>query len=339
MQITRIPYQELQTISLLLLLTPFLKVNRYLNPFIFYSFVLGVFKTQQWVLRSDFPVAVLLGAENQALFYMMLLIAFVVVMKSKLPTDWIISFLSFFGVLNTAVTLGLLPWREPFVSGLVSNKGLNAILNVALLPFLLTATKSWSFNWLLAVLSTLTIFLSGSRSAYLSLGTLLFFKIESRMKYLVLPFVVVTCLAFSPHPFQYKDRLGNYQFFFRSFTTSDVIFGRGPGSFFPFSSYEQIHYGHGIIHGKPMQGDGLAVWMHSDPLQVIYEYGVVGVVLITPAIVWSFLYAGVGTASLMALYAGGLFYYPWHQALHLIVIFLLFKIAVNNYNRLNVPRL
>lgn len=324
-------YIGLSWATALLLFLPFLKTNKWLNGFIFYVWILSVYKTQNSNHRLDFPIHVLLSQENQNFFFMFLLLFFVILYRASLSNELIFKILSWLGVANLFLTVGLTPVNRPFISGIVFNKSMNSILNLMLVPFVFHAwPKSVS---LFGFFTIATVMSSNSSSALFAMILMLVFYFRKKPTILVGSFIVIFIIGcFSIDKlFQYQDRLDGYDFFFKTFTLKDWVIGRGPGAFFPFSTYEQVRAGFNISRDL-LVGNGLFIWLHSDPLQAVYEYGVIGGLLLIPCVIYAFRFIGQpGVYSLVALLSASFLYYPHHYPIHLVVIFLLLKICANNY--------
>lgn len=226
-----------------------------------------------------------------------------------------------------------LPFGRAFISGLVPNKALNAILLAGLIPY--ADDPIW-----MILAGLFIIFFSHSSCALLALLFLLVPVLlkDKHKKEILLAILIVTImgLIFVPDLFESGGRFEAYRIFFHKpvFTKNgsvfeelsfwDFLLGRGPGSFIHESVKIQQMLGYRL-------NTGYFMWLHSDPLQLLYEYGSVGVGIVGAWIYLIFKRAKIKQIlSLSALVGGSIFYYPFHQPLHLALVFLNLKLIYDS---------
>lgn len=326
-----IPFDYIGASWMIVFLLPllFIRVNKWLNPFIIYSYLLGIFITESPFIRTDFPLRVFVAAQNQALGYLVLLLIFVLVMKLEIPTEKIEKFLAYLGAFNILLTVALTPLDQPFISGIIFNKSMNAIFNLMLLPYVLARFKSVAL--LFFCVATVIHSQSSSGMIALTLMACYFFR---KNKLLVVLFAVACVLlrcVVMHRPIPYMDRIDGWLFFFKTFTVRDWIFGRGPGAFFSYGVFEQ-HTANFNVSQDLKSGNGLFVWLHNDYLQALYEFGACGIMCLIPALYHVVKKANnLVTYTLIPFLVGCAFYYPSHWSFHLVVAFCVLKIVDNNY--------
>lgn len=277
-----------------------------------------------------------------------MILGFILIMKSKLSSVTIEKFLGWFGVVNVLCTLAFrfVPWtylsdrgyvdRSMLGSVFVPNTAMNAILNVALIPFMMRLKASTDFWWALIVV--VLVLTSGSSVAYLSLFAMLAVYLgylfeETGKRAGAIPIVIAggifgLVLGAKIDGGFYNDggRFAGYKMYFQDSNLRDWLLGHGPASFQEWGALIQYAY------DSKASEYGFQLWMHSDPLQFIWEYGALFLPLLFVSVWGVFKKADSSVLlSLVALLAGSLLYYPFHQAPHLITIFLLLKIVMNDH--------
>lgn len=338
-----------------LLATPLLRTKTFLDYWLMFAWIYAVIHPH---ISHLYPISLNMQImiEKHQWELMLLIALFSLLMKSHLSSVRIKKWLMNLGIFNIALSLmavALVPVCEvllrfkyietmpilQFVSGLIPNKSMNAVLLVMLLPYVLMHSDAL-VRCFLFMITVFLVIMAKSSCAYLALSTYifvdLFFFSKIPKKYPVIILVVmgvigVFCL---PESMVTGGRFQNYVFFFSDiklnavdkiagFNIVDWLVGRGPASFFT--------YGAKLQNIAARLDNGYGIWMHSDPLQYIYDYGVLGVPLLL-ATIWETFKRGQRTEilALSGLLAGSLFYYPFHFAPHVLVWFLIMKLVVNN---------
>ena len=175
------------------------------------------------------------------------------------------------------------------------------------------------------ILGTIVVMLSKSSSALLSYLVVFFGSFMTSSNYKKVFFLCtctgVTLLVTIPDILFAGDRFEGYRFFFSDFSILDWVIGKGPASFWPISVYRQAVESFHVDHG-------FLFWMHSDPLQFIYEYGLIMVLPAVMALLWIFQVAEKRDAiAISSILFGGLFYYPLHWPIHIFCVWLMVKLA------------
>lgn len=195
----------------------------------------------------------------------------------------------------------------------IGNLPMNAAFIAFTLPFLLTPQ-----NMVIVLPVVIYIILTSTGATALaafiaSMCGLMFAKLKGIWKFpiSVLSFCVLSILGlrFMPDLLNSSGRFPMQKLLLKHFWNDfNVWFGAGPGSFPVWSSlYYKAH---------EYTDDGLWAWAHSDLLQVLFEYGIVGLLLS----IWIFLDALHGSykkdarlfAALLGYIVTALNYYPCH---------------------------
>lgn len=266
--------------------------------------------------------------------FMVLLLCLIVLIKSKASSELIHKILAWFGVFSLLVAIGSHLFGGEAFNGLTLNPRMHGILNVALIPFAQTLSSSWMF--LSIIINLLLLYKCESSATYLSFFAIVFVlvvKTEMSLKRKVLftslgsiVFLITGELLINRF-FDDASRFNTYKFFFsESHNWQSILFGKGPASFFANSIEMQRRLKYfsddSVLHAW--------VWMHSDPLQYLYEFGLVGIAFITKILIWVSKRLTVAESCCAAsLLAGCLLHYPFHYPPHLFVIFCLLKLATN----------
>lgn len=285
------------------------------------------------------PIVFSVNAEQKQI--LMLIALFSLLLLKKVQTKKIEVFLGYLGIVSVAATIIAIPFHDPFISGLVPNKSMNGILNCMLLPYICKPNyRAVLPAVILVAFLTLTSSSSCAFAAFSAMCAVWVYK-TYRPKFLILVLAAASLslafgLLFIPDLFALEagngTRWEGYHFFFKNFRFWDWMFGYGPGSFMARSIWMQkLYHFHYIIgvDGREVQRNWL--YFHSDPLQFIFEYGIVGIPTLALA-AWK-VWKNAPLAPLLsiaAMCAGSLFYYPFHWPHHLLVLFLSLKIVANN---------
>lgn len=315
----------------LILCTPLIKSSPY-TLILRCMWVYGVIVSQLPVINAILPVKFYLAMENSQNQFLCMVLLFTATCNFKFkPRNLLIAL----GVANLTVTLIFLPFQHRWMSGLIFNKSMNSILNVMLLPYLA------EFTWLAYPVVFLTLLFSSASTAWLSflfLGLAVLYKERPRYFWRLSPIGVSIFLCFGKlfvkDFFDPTTRFSHYGMFFSYLNNIDVFFGKGPASFFAWSAYIQATNDQFFVKNPVFD-----IWMHSDVLQYIFEFGslMVGPLIYTVYKVWPTLEKREFYA-LSALLAGSIFYYPWHYPVHLFAIFLILKLIADRYKTFECVR-
>lgn len=300
----------------LLLLTPLLRTKTLADYVIIPSWCYAAYMScSQWVYNT-FPVRVRMTINYEQMFFMALLAGFALLIKQEIPKDKIRKWLGIVGVVNIFLSIVSIAFDHEFVSGLVPNKSMNGIFNVMLMPYscMILGVFGWVVNFVL-------LFTYKSSTAFLTFFCVWLFTIPwTLFNGVVLSLVGLVSSKFIPYLTYDGGRFTGYRFYFQRFQFWDWLIGMGPSSFFAIGTY--MHHKLGLPGGP-----WYWVYLHSDPLQVLFEYGTLGFFLVG-AMLWMLYKQAeeLEKLSLVAIVSGGLFYYPAHFPTHLIVIFLVLKL-------------
>lgn len=277
---------------------------------------------------SKYTLPVRLSIENSQNELLILIGCLVLILKTKFNAEKILRLIGYWALF---LSLLAIPFQDRWISGIVVNKSMNAILCIGLLPYI--------YEPLTAILTLLVVLTSKSSSAYLAFfGVLLIRGVNSKMRgfstyrllaylkmcmgwVLLLASTLIFLKLLDKDIFFAGSRFNGYKFFFNDFHGLEYLFGKGPASFFSISSFRQARE---LFDFE----NGYYIWMHSDLLQFIYEYGVLGLI---PLFICLYKMLKITKQrefySLLAFFFGGVFYYPFHFPVHLFVIFLVLKLA------------
>lgn len=253
-----------------------------------------------------------------------LIALFVVVLKSKINPKKILKYFS--RVVIVAAFLSI-PFQSRWISGLIPNKSMGGILIASLLFY--------TQNVFIFLMGVIFILLAKSSTAFLALTVVCLgaFINKGNIKKMFLCATGVGlfgALAVKDF-FDAGSRWRGYQFFFRDFKWSDWLIGKGPGSFFAISIDMQKFYHFDYDY------TGYWLFLHSDPLQFVFEYGILAVPFLILTLYWIGKNAQkVELLSLLAIACGGLFYYPLHYPAHLFAVFLVLKVIYDETTNCNI---
>ena len=276
-----------------------------------------------------------IAVENNQNELLCLILILVLLLNSKFnPTK----FLSVFGYVALILSFLALPFQfekttyllakycnfhlpARWISGIVINKSMNAILNASLLYFI--------YSPVTVVITVIVVMFSKSSCAYLALiGSMMYnhFGLNWMRRgrllswgWVVFPLIFGLYLV-DKDIFWAGQRWEGYRFFFSDFTLKDWLIGKGPATFWAISTYRQAH--------ESFQLDnGYYFFMHSDILQYLFEYGIFGFIFLIAAVPFKKLNKPTpSNSSFVALFLGGVFYYPFHFSVHLLVLFMVVSI-------------
>lgn len=314
----------------LLLCTPLLRVNYWLNPFIFFLWTTLVIHTKNPDGYNFLPknMRVLLDKDQNEL--MVLVVLFTVLMRVKIKSKSIETVIKKISRFNIYLSLLFLPVNDMYFSGIVVNKAMNSILLIMLLPYaLIDASKRYRAFYTAATF--LCVLLSKSSSAYLVACVYVLWHLYfSGIRYKnILALILggglgVAGIKLVPNALYGGERFLSYWISFKMFTLGDWLLGMGPASFFTFSAKLQQRI--------QVMDNGFWIYMHSDPLQYLFEYGILGVPFLLFTLYYTLKHAGRREILvLLCMLTGSIFYYPFHFPVHLIFFFLIMKLVVNNY--------
>lgn len=206
----------------------------------------------------------------------------------------------------------------------VSNPVMNACLCVITLPFVMELNPVCAMAYIL--MTTIICLLStGSTAvaAFIAMMTTLFFiKIETHHK-IMFTFLVGLILVglggiFMPHLLDTSGRFPMQQMFLSHLWHDfNPVIGAGPGSFPIWSSH---YYKEKLGYTDP----DLWMWAHSDLLQLLFEYGVIGLFFVTGTVLMAIRKANdTYKVAIIAYVVTSLNYYPSHWPIHAVIGFLL----------------
>src|SRR3990167_1697515 len=81
-----------------------LRTNRYLNAIVWYSFAMGAFVTLFPFFRKQLPVALIVSIQNQTNLYLAYLLCFVILIKTKIPSERLYKILSMIAVFSVVAS-------------------------------------------------------------------------------------------------------------------------------------------------------------------------------------------------------------------------------------------
>ena len=245
-------------------------------------------------------ISVVVGMQSNAYFVMGLTCCFVILLKGSISNHKITRYLGVIAVLNLLLTIILLAIPNSYHGLVAGNKSMNQILNIALFPYMGILSPGFFYGGLVVnLILTLT---SRSSCAVASLVVLLTFMVvkdellskKTKAGLLAIGGIclsIFTALSYD-HLLNGYSRFDAYSLFFRDFTLTDWLIGEGAGSFYTLGIV--LQYVNNFTH------DGFYIFMHSDFLQLLFEYGVIGAILILPMCVWVFKVAPTATSISLA---------------------------------------
>ena len=250
---------------------------------------------------------------------LLLIATFSLIIKTKFNAEKVLLWLS-----RIIVTLGFIAlfFNNRRVSGIIPNKSMNAILTAGILIY--------CDSLLFFILGSIVVFKSQSSTAFLSYLTMFFgsFLTTNNFKKIffmsictgALLIALVPDILFSGHRFE------SYSFYFLDFSLKDWLLGKGGSSFFAISLYRQKMAGFHL-------NDGYDLWLHCDPLQFVFEYGLLMLFPLAVIVMHVLQFSNKREiVSLAAISAGSLFYYPFHWPVILLSVFLMLKLAHDTFN-------
>lgn len=325
----------------------------WLDCFLIYAWVYA-----SWMVHFPFntgeTAAVKISIEHQQSIFLCLLMGLSLLIKKEICSIKIRNFLKWLGVVSIvcsflAVFYGFFAdssyaakfchwmnghhpedntyrfnfWPSGFVSGLIPNKSMNAIFNIMLLPF------AAEFGFVAYLANLVLLYFAKSSSAFLTMGVVTFswlmmsrayWQVKAALSTVGVILFTVVGMRLIPNFTVDGDRFKGYKLFFSEFEWVHWLIGAGPSSFMTYGTLMQQKYN--------FYKGWYWVYMHSDPLQYLFEFGVLGLFPLLILLIGFFKAAGRETRLAgVAVITGGLVYYPMHQAPFLMVIFLLLKLA------------
>lgn len=331
-----INYLDWMEFAFLLCLTPLLRIKNKLDIWVIYAWVYTTWISSFYLFYSDYKPKFVVGIWEQQYRFLVLLLLFVLFMKAKINTHKLRNALGYVGIFNYILTIALYFLHEPWITGLIPNKGLNGILNIMLFPYAISISpfsnpyRPW-FLLPVFLLPICTYFSHSSCAvlAFVTLGIGYLLTSYNPKKWLyasVFCFGVIAAAYFLvPGLLDPGDRFTRYHQFFSGFTPRDWLIGRGTSSFLGFSA--SLQKATAQLNVEPYYYS----YMHSDPLQYIYEFGAIGLVPLLISGIWVFKHAQRREfLVLVSAIAGGLFYYPFRQYPHLLIFLIVLKTIVDN---------
>lgn len=342
---------------LLLLATPLLRTQWWLDVFVLPAYIYAITLIHFPFTRTYPTIALQVSAEAGVRLFLAYLLVFVALMRSRLSSQSIDKILGRAGVIAIALSILATTFNEcmelvkyvattyklqmpdwvwnysgRFISGLIPNKAMNAIFCAALFPFMLVVVKKhWQRTLLLIsmiIVAATCNSSSGMIATVVMMATIGITVLDKTKEKLLAALVVAAPLLIyagnSKTFWNGTGRFPMYKLFLSIMSRWDYIIGKGPGTFFSYGVY---------IQGAAKEiANGFYLYFHSDPLQLFFEYGAVGCVLLLFVLYYTLKFADALTRpALLALLSGSLFYYPAHFPTHIALYFLLIKLSVNNY--------
>lgn len=296
----------------LLAITPLLRTKTKLDWIIIYMWVYTVIASHMPFFISPYPMPVVLTTESRQNELLALIVLFVLALRVPFNPVRLLKKLAKWAIILSVLAI---PFQDRWISGLVLNKSMNGILLASLTLY--SSTVGY-FLW-----ATFCVLISHSSSAVLALAVVIFGAFINKKNAKKI-FLLCACIGGSialifPRALFSGNRFEGYRLFFNDFSFLNWLFGKSPASFFAISSYRQAKEAFHMEHG-------FLLWMHSDPLQFIFEYGLLGLIPLIISASWVFKHAKKRERlALSAMIAGGIFYYPMHWYIHLFVVFCVIK--------------
>lgn len=330
-----IHYLDLFPFLFILFFIPFLQTIWWLDVWVVYAWIYAAMTSKLIWFYSDLKNSLQVKLEVDQNMFLLVLALFSLFIKKKVSTNSIAKILAITGVVNLIFSIVALPFDDQFTSGLIPNKAMNSIFNTMLLPYTFSLIGGWA-----TILVIITAVLAKSVTALVSLlcmgVTWIYLSNETRKIYQsgLLAFgCALSAIFFNSRVWGPHERLRIWKESFHLFSIDEWIVGHGPSSFQVLSVYAQGA-------GRGVYDTFFDMYMHSDPLQYLYEYGVIGLLPLSIGIYYLIKYAQRREILAMAGLLGGcLFYYPMHFYPHLLVFFCIVKIVVNTYLETNVRSL
>lgn len=318
---------------LFLCITPFLISKSPYDVFLVFSWISTLVFLNLPMHHLTVPLQI--SCELQQVLFLVTILSFVALLKAKIKNETLYKILGWIGFINLAFTA--ISWFLPgvdggrFIYGLISNKAMNGILNLMLWPYMVRMKDRISAFSLLNLPLLFTYHSSSAWASFVAIATFCIFNfvLENKIKMSVFGFSILSAVGFFAKEdlFNGTTRWDGYRFFFSQLSKRDWVIGYGPASFFTMSIYFQEHF----KFQTPSQMYGYYLWLHSDPLQLIWEMGLVSIPFILWTIYKVFRVAGFyEKTALIAILVGSAFYYPFHYPIHLIALFLVLKIVAND---------
>lgn len=295
----------------LLCLLPFILTRTPLDYLLSYMWINASLFSKLPFAIGNYPKNVVVANEAKATETLLCIALFSLIYKTKKDYGKMLKSLSAIAILTSIVAY---PFDIRWLTGLVPNSAMNAILIVSLLLY--------APGNILFLLGVFIVVMAKSSSAYLALASTVLYlfraEIVKRWKaFLLLGFIAIAGLwSIDKDLLNPGIRFSAYQFFFRDFHGLDWFFGKGAGSFWAISTWMQNTYQFDM-------DNGYLFWMHSDPLQFVFEYGIIGLIPLAFSLTW--LLTNLKDRAMIAVLAylfGGIFYYPLHWPVHLLVLFM-----------------
>lgn len=328
-------YLSFWTLVTLCLFTPLLHTRWWIDVFLIPAYLYAVIASfYQWYY--PYPTAKLMvTTQGHQHFFIALCFLFVLLMKADVPSIKLKKCLGYLGLLNLIMT-AILHFTHGTSWGLTSyymgsplipNSAMNAAVNVALLPFMCDLGIQFELPAILAV--GFMTSRSSSSTAWLSLFTMgmaFVWRTYIPKSLMFIPAGVVFLVSgkfFIGNFYEDGGRFESYRFFFSDFGVKEWLIGHGPASFMEWSAYLQFTKDFWARHE-------FSLWMHSDPLQLVWEMGALSAIPVLIMIYGFMKRADDATfLSLSAMLAMSVLYYPFHTPIPLTILFCLAKLVIN----------
>lgn len=191
--------------------------------------------------------------------------------------------------------------------GYLGNWGMNVCLLVCLTPFVPR------YMWFI---SGSLVLLSDASTGYAVFAVVLLSEFRARWKTVTLALLSAALVAalLKPHLLSDSERFLNWKLYIAYWWENSKLLGFGPGSFGPIGPYLQV------INGEKNQA---LLWAHNEYIQVLFEFGIIGFVLVGLSFTRILRAAGPYYQSLLfGVLACALTNYPFRLALFMTVIVL-----------------
>lgn len=325
----------------LLCCTPLLRTKWWIDIFLLPAYAYACIAAFSPFYFEYYTKALTVNIHGDQHLFLALCILFALFSKAKIPTKTLETFLGWFGIINLLGThfmyaLSFTRWAPTawgfptnrLGSFFVLNTSLNMVLNICLLPYM-CELGIWAEVYCVFSIIVLILF-AASSSSWLGLVILwmaYLYKQAPPKRAWPLVFAGLALIAlgyfFVGSFLNDGGRISGWKFFFDGFSWREYLIGRGPATFQFWGAVLQYANDFNM-------GIGYFIFLHSDPLQVIWEYGFVGLSLVSVAVYQVLQRAKLNEfLSLSVLLSVSLIYYPFHTPVHLFIIFILLKLVID----------
>lgn len=286
-------------------------------------------------ITAEIPVGGVATLSYNASIVAFLTFVWLSFLDSNINTNILRKLIAYFGVLGSIATFICLVFHPFEWAGVVYNPAMNGALLMLTLPFIFSELVDDKTGWFSIIIFVNTVALilwdaylakAGApiitlwaiSAVYLFLG-----KVPEMVKWIT-GFVFFGCFYFFSyvHGDCVLDRFLIWKDSISQLKGIDFILGKGPGSYPVLNVYHQLQTQFSL------EG-GLNVFAHSDIVQVVYEYGITGLILFVALFIEMFYKATLEVrAALVGFLALSCFYYPAHFPVHLGLLFIFSKLSL-----------